>query len=281
MKTALIISSWVSASAVGAGVSQFCMQRLGVNALVLPTVILGRHPGWGEPGGGPVALAQMQDMWHAIGQQSIMIDAVLTGYMSSPEQVKFSAALINELKNRQPDMKVLIDPVMGDHGRLYIAEKTAQKIISDLIPRADYVTPNRFELAYITGLAAPTLKLQYQACQALPCTALVTSVNVHNDIGALLHIKDDDSQDQSALIHHQQFDTVPHGGGDALSATFLAHILQGQSQQKAFQKAVSTVFEILTHAFKDSQQELPLIQAQKALEMPSLLPIHAADSVNG
>jgi len=66
MKTALILSSNVAASQVGATASAFCLRRMGINTIVLPTTVLGRHPGWGDPGGKAVPATQLRDMWRAI-----------------------------------------------------------------------------------------------------------------------------------------------------------------------------------------------------------------------
>ena len=79
----LILSSTVASSRVGASAASFCLQRLGIETIVLPTTLMGRHPGWGNPGGGATDAAVLRDIWKAVTAQEIKFDAVLTGYMLS------------------------------------------------------------------------------------------------------------------------------------------------------------------------------------------------------
>ena len=259
--TALVISSFVSASRVGATASAFCLRRLGVETLVLPTVLLGRHPGWGQPGGGPVDIAQLEAMWDGIKAQELHMDAVLTGYMASPAQAKLAASIIKDVKHKNPSAKILIDPVMGDHGRLYIDEATAHAILEHLLPLADICTPNLWELGYLTGQDIQDVESAVSAASSLPCDILITSVPFGPDIGVVYHSGDG----ASAAVSHARFVDVPHGGGDALAGTFLAHRLKGRTPRESLSRAVASIFTIISHAAKTDAGEMPLIREQDAL----------------
>ena len=259
--TVLVMSSFVSASRVGATASAFCLRRLGVETLILPTVLLGRHPGWGAPGGGPVDIAQLRDMWTAIKAQDLKIDAVLSGYMGSTDHAVLIAEIIAEVKSQNPDAIIMVDPVMGDHGRLYIPEPVAEKIRTTLIPLADICTPNLWELGYLTKTNTQSLNDVIAAAQTLPAQTLVTSVPFDDQIGALLCKKDG----AASCVSHEKFASVPHGGGDALAATFLAHRLKGESGQDSLSRAVGSIFEIISHAVETDAGEMPLIREQDAL----------------
>ena len=272
-KTVLVISSFVAASRVGASASAFCLRRLGVETVTLPTTLLGRHPGWGAPGGGPVPASTLKSMWDGIKAQNIQFDAVFTGYMASREQVELAASIINHVKTANPDAIILVDPVMGDHGKLYIDATIAQSIKSKLIPAADLITPNVWELGYLTGLPVQTQTDILQAARSVHTGTIVTSVpypdkNGANKIGAAFV-----SGANAALVSHERFETTPHGGGDALAGTLLAHHLLGLNAEDALAKAVAAVFDIISSAADFNGGELPLIRRQAALETATPLPI--------
>ena len=265
------MSSFVSASRVGATASAFCLERLGVETIILPTTLLGRHPGWGKPGGGPLPVEHLRAMWDAVKAQNIKIDAVMTGYSASAEHVALAAEIIIEIKARNPDALILVDPVMGDDGRLYIEARTAAAIARELLPLADICTPNLWELGYLSGSSSGTKSEQIAdivaAARALPCrSTLVTSVPFKSGIGALL------CQNETAplAVIHEKFDAVPHGGGDALAATYLAHRLNGRSPRESLAKATASLFKIISAAHdkgpdNKSLAEMPLIAEQDAL----------------
>jgi len=260
MKTVLVISSFVASSCVGATASAFCLRRLGVETVILPTTLMGRHPGWGPPGGGPTELAQLEKMWDAVKKQGIKFDGVLSGYMGHVDHVELSARIIGDIKTDNPDVKILIDPVLGDDGALYIPQERAEAIRTRLLPLADIMTPNVWELSYLTGEKLECVKAIAQTAKAWRADILVTSVPVKSEIGALLM-----TADETSLVHHRKFDKVPHGGGDALAATYLARNLLGLSPRKALEFSVGSIFEVMSAAQKLDTGELPLVLKQDAL----------------
>ena len=272
MQTVLVISSFVAASRVGATASAFCLRRLGHDAVILPTTLMGRHPGWGAPGGGAFEAEQLENMWDAIKAQNIKFDAVLTGYMGETAHISLAADIIRYIKRVNPNAYILVDPVMGDfepnqNGKLYIPEARAQAICDTLLPLADIITPNLWELGYITDKALNTALATAQgalsALRGLNQSAIVTSVPYKDEIGALLY-----DGEQAAQSHHEKFARVPHGGGDSLAGLYLGHYLRGDSPRLAMRKSVSALFQIMSLAHNlsaDNMGELPLIQAQDAI----------------
>ena len=258
MKTVLVISSCVAASHVGATASAFCLQRLGHRVITVPTTMLGRHPGWGPPGGRALSADHLASIWSAIKAQNITIDAVMTGYMGDEDHVGLTAQIIKDVKTAHPSAFILVDPVMGDNGQLYIPEARAQAIKQTLLPLADIVSPNIWELSYLTQQDTKTTAQVRNAASQLPCDALITSVRHKDKIGAMLL-----SSALACAVYHDEFGSVPHGGGDALAATFIAHILSGQSPAQALAQSTASIFEILATSAPNG--ELALIKGQDAL----------------
>jgi len=114
MKTVLLISSFVSSSQVGATASAFCLRRLGLEVIILPTTLFGRHPGWGAPGGQAVDHETLSSMWQAIKAQNIKFDAVMSGYMAAEDHIDLTVSIIKTVRSHNPSVKILVDPVKGE-----------------------------------------------------------------------------------------------------------------------------------------------------------------------
>ena len=260
MGTVLSISSQVAASRVGTSAGGFVLRRLGHEAVVLPTVLLGRHPGWGPPGGGAVEVEHLQSMWAAVRQQELAFDAVQTGYFATATQVSLAASIIDAVA---PPI-VMVDPVIGDDGGLYVAEDVAEAIRDLLLPRATIITPNLWEFGWLGGNpddAASAL--------ALAPSALITSWPEGDRIGAL-HI----DRDGTHCISHERFASVPHGGGDTLAALWIAHALDGMSSSENLSRSVGSVLKLLRGTLADDRSELMLARDQDALLHPEHLEAH-------
>ncbi|NNE57218.1 MAG: pyridoxine kinase [Hellea sp.] len=267
MKRALIISSYVAASSVGANVTAFAMRSFGIEAVMLPTTLYGRHPGWGDPGGAITPLEILAGMWQGIKSQNLQFDAVITGYMGHPDMVGMAVDIITLLKSNNPDCLTFVDPVMGDDGRLYVSEQVAGLIKSDLIPIADFITPNVWELSYILDRPLETFDSVSAALQSRTQKTVVTSVERERQIGALLS----DGKSRH-LVEHAKFDTVPHGGGDTLTGLFAAHILRGKTARDALRLSVSSVFSLMRYGHAKDRAELPIFEFYEFLgKAPSLI----------
>lgn len=267
----LLISSTVATSRVGASAAGFCLQRLGVETVVLPATLMGRHPGWGNPGGGAVETARLRDMWAAIREQGLVFDAVLTGYMGERGHIDLAAEIIADVRAANPNARIWVDPVMGDHGSLYIPEERAAAIRDTLVPLADCITPNLWELSWLSDqtLDTPTA---IRTTSANYGTILVTSVLDGDKIGAVWE------SDTAALIcSHDKFDSVPHGGGDSLGAILLAHHLRGLDEHTALMTAVGSIFDIMQAANDMDAGELPLVRCQASLISPKPLDVRNYD----
>src|SRR5581483_3794376 len=155
MPRVLILSSYVAASRVGGSAQALALARLGVDPVLVPTVLFGRHPGLGPPGGGPVEPEVFGQMLAGVEAQGAFaaVEAVITGHFSRPEQVLLAAETIERVRAASRQVRIIVDPVMGDApGGLYVREPVAEAIARTLAPLADLVAPNAWELAHLTGL---------------------------------------------------------------------------------------------------------------------------------
>ena len=148
-----------------------CLQALGHDVTQLPTIILVESPcdGRGSPARPwpPERLAEMIDAIDANGLLDGH-DALLTGYMPSAAHVALACDLVDRLARRGPRPKVVVDPILGDDPKgLYLGEEAALAVRDSLVPLADILTPNCFELGWLTGRSVATLAEVSAAASAM------------------------------------------------------------------------------------------------------------------
>ena len=154
MPTILSLSSQVARGHVGHSTAVFAWQRLGIEVVALPTILLSNRPDHPHRAAERVRPAFLSEMIDALDANGWLgeIDAVFTGYLPSAEHVAFAAGLVGRLKAAKPGLLYGCDPILGDEpGGLYIAEDAADALRDTLVPLADLVTPNRFELGWLSG----------------------------------------------------------------------------------------------------------------------------------
>ncbi|WP_373465483.1 pyridoxal kinase PdxY [Agrobacterium larrymoorei] len=264
----IVISSHVMRGSVGNRAAVFGLETLGFPVWAVPTIVMPWHPGQGPSTrlrfDGEAFDAAMGDL--AASKWRGEVKAVLTGYFGSADQVRSVARLIRTLRENNPDLIYVCDPVMGDKGGLYVPIETAEAIRDELVPLATVSTPNRYELAWMSGAALDTNSEIMDAALALgPPKMLVTSAvpMMANGIGNLFL-----SGRHALLAEHRAIDNVPNGLGDLLAAVFLARMLQGVDDEKALQLATASVFEILARTMKRGANELTLETDASSLSTP-------------
>src|SRR5690606_32297061 len=114
-------------------------------------------------------------------------DIVILGYFRSPEQVAVAAQAVERVRAASPGVSVVVDPIMGDAGKgLYVAEPVAEAVAAELVAVADWITPNAWELARLSGQAVVDVESALAAVQAMEVPVLATSIPLgESEIGAL------------------------------------------------------------------------------------------------
>ena len=170
------------------------------------------------------------------------LDAVLTGYFPSPQAVEAAAEAIVRIKAAKPGITVLVDPVLGDARRLYVAPATAEAIRDALLPLATIATPNLFELGWLSGT---TLNHPAEAVQAArhlgPPTVVVTSASETTTIVATLLVSKDKRIEREMPKHAG----IPNGAGDLFAGLFLGHSLNGRSGEAALDASLADLGRVL------------------------------------
>jgi pyridoxine kinase len=264
----MIVSSYVAASRVGGGIAPFVLAPMKIDPVVFPTVLLGRHPGWGAPGGGAVSGDMLNGMVEGAAANNLLplTDAFATGYFASVEQVGVAASAIDRLRttpHKQAHSSararsiVLVDPIMGDDLRgQYVREDVAEAITRELVPRADIIAPNLWEFRRLLDLgdeplaAAGIAHLARQKGGAW----LVSSVRDGDRIGAVYADANEAWFASAPFIDGE----TPNGTGDLLTLVFLGRLVAGADPSLALSQAVGATHAVIARARAWSAPELPL-----------------------
>lgn len=254
MARVLILSSFVAASRVGGGAQALALARLGIEPLLVPTVLYGRHPGYGAPGGEAVEPEVFEAMLGGVEAQGLFsgMDAAITGHFSSAEQVAIAAVALARVRRASPSVRLIVDPIMGDADKgLYVREPVAEALAAELVPDADILAPNAWELARLSGREVGDPASAVAAARALGRPTLVSSVEAEDGIG-VVYI----DAGGAWLAVHPRRRHAPKGTGDLLTAIFAAALVQDRAPAEALELAVGVVAEAVEDAA--SVDELPI-----------------------
>ncbi|GIK49172.1 MAG: pyridoxal kinase [Hyphomonadaceae bacterium] len=269
MNTILSIQSQVAGARVGNSVAAFAMERLGVRVMQLPTVLLGRRPDHGPPGGGVIAAEMLASMIEALAADSLLgeVDAVLTGYVGAADQAPVILDCVARVKAANPKAIFVCDPVLGDEGRTYVKDAVAEAVLNSLCARADWLTPNLYELGLITGAPLDGLAAARDAAKRIGKPVLCSSIRTALGLGNLLAAPTGDW-----FCETPRLPRAPKGTGDLLSALYVARRVRGDALAIALEGATGAVYDIIVRSMAAESEDLLLPEAQDVLNDPVTWP---------
>lgn len=287
----LSIQSSVAYGYVGNAAATFPLQRLGHEVWPVNTAYLSNHTGyrtWRGQASDPAVVADVIDGIADLGVLGTA-DAVLTGHLGSAGMARVIIDTVARVRSLNSSALYCCDPVIGDVGRgVFVATGIPELIRDSLVPLADVLTPNAFELAFLAGAAdcalvgasdpeigdaAGKLTSEQEILAAVdrvrgsgPGTVLVTSVR-HSGIGenevAMIAVDGGGAYQ----VRHPRVPVVLGGAGDVTSALFMAHLADA-GIVSALSRTASSLFAIMTASAQADRKELVLVQAQAAIAEP-------------
>lgn len=269
MKTVLSIQSQVAGARVGNSVAAFAMERLGVRVLQLPTVLLGRRPDHGPPGGGPIPADTLSAMIEGLAADGILaeVDAVLSGYLGAPDHVGVVLDAVARVKAANAKAVFVCDPVLGDDGKLFVRDEIADAVMNGLWRHADWLTPNVFELGLLTGRTVDSLESAREAARLVGKPVLCSSIRTALGLGNLLAAPTGDWFCETPRLPRAQ-----KGAGDLLSALYVGRRVRGDALVVALEGATGSVYDVIVRSLAADSEDLLLPQAQELLEEPVTWP---------
>ncbi|MEI5671753.1 MULTISPECIES: pyridoxal kinase PdxY [unclassified Nocardioides] len=270
----LSIQSSVAYGHVGNSAATFPLQRIGHEVWPVLTVHFSNHTGYGAWRGPLLAPADVADVIAGIDDRGVLgqADAVLSGYQGDPAVGAVILDAVARVKALNPSAVYCCDPVMGDVGRgMFVRPGIPEFMRDTVVPQADIVTPNHFELDFLAGRTTTTLDEVLDAVDAVrdrgPRDVLVTSVLTTE--GVADHLDVVAVSDAGAwVVTTPLLPISPNGCGDVTAALYLAHLRTTGSPATALERTTSSVFAILEATIAAGTREIQLIAAQDAIADP-------------
>lgn len=271
----LSIQSAVAYGHVGNSAATFPLQRIGHEVWPVYTVTYSNHTGYGAWRGPNIPAADVAEVIAGIGDrgQFSAVDAVLSGYQGSSDIADVIVDAVAQVKKANPEAVYACDPVMGNaKSGCHVADDIPPLLKERVVPVADIITPNQFELGYLTGREVNSLDSLLDAVAAArglgPRIVLVTSVErPDRPEGTIEMLAVDDSG--RYLVQTPYLPFKRNGSGDVTAALFLGHWLRHHDSAKALQATAASVFELLQRTYEAGSPELELVAAQEAFVAPT------------
>ena len=270
----LSIQSSVAFGHVGNSAAIFPLQRLGIEAWAVNTVHFSNHTGYGEWRGPLLSPDELRAVIQGVEERGALerVAAVLSGYQGAEDVGAVVLETVARAKELNPSAVYCCDPVMGDVGRgMFVRPGIPEMMRDHVVPAADVITPNHFELDFLSGRETRTVADVLDAVDGVssngPATVLVTSVLTDEtpegsvDVVAV-------SEEGAWSCRTPLLPITPNGCGDVTAAVFLAHLLRTGSAETALQRVTSTVFAILEKTIEAGTREIQLVAAQDTIADP-------------
>ena len=272
MPTVLSVQSWVACGTVGNTAALFPLQRLGCETWSLNTVAFSNHTGHERWRGDTVPASDIAALFEGISELGVLArcDAVLSGYLGEAETGPVLLDIVARVKAANRRALYCCDPVMGDVGLGYYVRAGIPEFFRDrALALADIVTPNRFELEWLSGGSVRNLADAREAAAALrqsgPAIVLATSLDADADRVAALAA----GPDGVWAAETPRLAIEATGCGDAVAALFLAWLLKGKPVPDALATTIAAMYGVIEATMLSGGGELALVAAQDELVAPS------------
>jgi len=282
-KSVLSIQSHVAYGHVGNAAAVLPLQRLGFEVWPVMTVQFSNHTGYGAWTGDVFTPEHVNELIRGIVERDGLdgCHGVLTGYMGDASLGEAILAARDAVKQRNPEALYLCDPVMGDVGRgIFVRPEIPDFMRERAVPAADVITPNQFELELLTGVSVQRLDDALAGARKVldmgPQTVLVTSLQHEgtpkDEIQMLAVTREGAWLVGTALL---PLTPPPNGAGDAVSALFLGHLLQGAPVPEALGRTAFSIHKLFETTHAAGTRELQLVASQDWLARPETLGVRA------
>ncbi|MFT4307598.1 MAG: pyridoxal kinase PdxY [Microbacterium sp.] len=272
----LSIQSAVAYGHVGNSAAVFPLQRIGVEVLPVNTVNFSNHTGYGAWRGPLISPDDVREVITGIEERGVLgeIDVVLSGYQGGEGIGEVILDAVARVKAANPSAVYSCDPVMGNaRSGCFVAPAIPVLLRDRVVPQADIVTPNQFELGFLTGTEpadlTSTLASADLARELGPRTVLVTSVERPDRPEGtieMLAVTDDGAW----IVQTPHIPMKANGSGDVTAALFTAHYRASSDAADALARTTSSVFDLLTNTYESGGRELRLVESQESYAHPRM-----------
>lgn len=258
------IQSQVVYGRVGNSIAGLALHEAGLQVAMVPTVLLSNTPNYPTCHGGALPIEWFKGYLDDLAARGALRDlrCILVGYLGSPEQARAVASWIDLVREKRPEVLVIVDPVIGDYDvGIYVEGGLVEAYHDYLLPRADVLTPNGFELEQLLGRSVATLDDTLSVARTMLChpkqSMVVTSAATKSDLTSELAVAVVDSQSTN-VIKHPRVAIAAKGTGDLFSSELAVGLLLGLPLLDSARRACSRVMATLERTFDARSAELIL-----------------------
>lgn len=272
----LSIQSSVAYGHVGNSAAVFPLQRLGVEVWPVHTVHFSNHTGYGEWRGPLLPADDVRAVIRGVEERGAFpgVDAVLSGYQGGEDIGDVILDAVAKVKAANPAAIYACDPVMGNAKSGCFVHPAIPVLLRErVVPAADLITPNQFELGFLTDTEPRTIEetlASVELARAMgPSIVLVTSVerpDAPADTIEMMAVTDDGAW----IVQTPRLPMKANGSGDVTAALFTAHLLATGDPAVALARTASSVFDLLDTTLRSGERELQLVQSQATIAEPRL-----------
>jgi pyridoxine kinase len=272
----LSIQSAVAYGHVGNSAAVFPLQRIGVEVIPVNTVNFSNHTGYGAWRGPLISPEQVGEVITGVEERGAFpqIDVVLSGYQGGVGIGDVIVDAVQRVKAANPDALYACDPVMGNaKSGCFVAPEIPDLLRDRVVPNADIITPNQFELGFLTGTEPASLEstlASVELARAMgPSVVLVTSVErPDRDPETIEMLVVDDAG--RWIVQTPLLPFKANGSGDVTAALFAAHYGETRDAKLALERTASSVFDLVELTYRSGQRELQLVEAQDCYANPRM-----------
>ncbi|XP_063383934.1 pyridoxal kinase [Cydia fagiglandana] len=281
----LSIQSHVVHGYVGNKSAVFPLQVLGFEVDSINTVQFSTHTAYKHIKGNVLKNEEMEELIDGLTLNEVdYYTHLITGYSRSPDSLKQIAGIIKKLKQKNPNLIYVCDPVMGDNGKMYVPEDILPVYRDIVVPLADIITPNQFEAELMTGLRVENVEGACKVIEVLHSKGVKTVVLSSTDLGDSDNmIAIASSNGECYTIQIPKVDATFTGTGDLFAALFLAWAYKtADNLQLTLEKTIATLQAIVKDTYQKARGkhptgkvppaliELRLIQNKATIEDPAI-----------
>ena len=272
----LSIQSHVAFGYAGNKAAVFPMQKIGIDVSPIYTVQLSNHTQYDVFKGSFFSADDIENIITGMSENDFLHqhDAVLSGYIGDVKVAKIIANTVKNIKSQNKDALYCCDPVFGDFydyqdkGSIFATAEHPNMFLEHLLPLADIITPNLFELSVLSNTHITDTNSLENACKKLiklnnnPKQIIVvtsTSFTKGKTGIAVYH------NEELVHVETSKYKVQPKvsGSGDITAAMFLCYILKGFEIEQSITKVISALDGIFKTTSELNTPELALIQAQE------------------
>lgn len=217
------------------------ISKLQIQCCPIPTSIFSNHTGFPEFAYQDYTdhMELYMEMWKKL---DLEFRGISSGFLGSARQIQIVRNFIQDF--RRNDTIVLVDPVMGDYGKLYptYTEEMCQEIYH-LVELADIVTPNLTEACILTGTPyhekwkMAELETLIRAVAAIGAKKVVITGIPQKTFLCNMCYDETGEEPVIHMVKTHKIGTSRSGTGDIFSAIVIADAVNGIEFEKSVRRA--------------------------------------------